>query len=153
MWAISQCTHMAWQNGRKGPYNNLLPNTHATTMYSNSTLLRSLTIPVKHQMKMLFVHDIKCSNRVYSHSDNQRISHDLNDIKWTLKTQWKKSVSVMLLRKVQTHGAGKGQEVLQWTPVPFKVNKKFLIDIQSDILLPLKLTKGSLWWVLLGIEI
>lgn len=49
----------------------------------------------------------------------------------------------MLLRKVQTHGAGKGQEVLQWTPVPFKVNEKFLIDTQSDILLLLKLTKGS----------
>lgn len=46
-------------------------------------------------------------------------------------------------RKVQTHGAGKGQEVLQWTPVPFKVNEKFLIDIQSDSLLLLKLTKGS----------
>lgn len=49
----------------------------------------------------------------------------------------------MLLRKMQTHGARKGEEVLQWTPVPFKVNGKFLIDIQSDILLLLKLTKGS----------
>lgn len=56
----------------------------------------------------------------------------------------KKSVSVRLLRKVQTHGGEKGQEVFQWTSVPFKVNGKFLTDIQYDIELLLILTKDSL---------
>lgn len=55
-----------------------------------------------------------------------------------------KSASVTLLRKVQTDGGGKGREGFQQTCVSFKVSGNFLIDIQYDILLLLKLTKGLL---------
>lgn len=131
MWIISQCTHLSFQNGSKGP------NTHTTAMYSNSTLLRSLTSPLKQRWKMLLLQNIKCSNRFCSHPNNQRM--------------WKKKI--FLCDAAKAYGQGKGHEVLQWTPVPFKMYGKILIDIQSDILLLLKLTKGSSLQVLLSIEI
>lgn len=53
-----------------------------------------------------------------------------------------RSAFVTLLRKVQADGGGKGTEVFQWTPMPFKLSEIFLTDIRYGILLPLKLTKG-----------
>lgn len=50
----------------------------------------------------------------------------------------------MLIRKAQTDGEGNETEVFQWTPVPFKVSGNST-DIQYDILLLLKFTKGLLF--------
>lgn len=103
--------HLAGQNGGTGP-NNLVPNTRSTADVHKQHHNEISDSFSEASEEMLFLQDVKCSNKFYNHSEDKRIWHDLTDIKQIMQNT-EVSASVTLLRNVQTDGRGEAREVFQ----------------------------------------